>query len=289
MLGFLWAGLSSAEVFHVSSLGLNTVRISRSDTLHINLTDRIAVFVSVPPNLYHVANPANQEYYPITIPEFSATGSQLSLRLDSSRTKFKFWLFDASHCPDPTNLAVIHTNHLLHLTSGIDGPACLFFPLGARSYQAIVETTNGFPFISFFSARGRGEPVKVCLGEDDICELGSEEPIFLSFQGQTRVNFSYYVDGLSKSSRHCSIRGIPLLQNGTFVDAAPKIWRMAYPYCLAESNGLIQAGILVSIFSLIVTGCVLVLKTGLEKGGTRLTSFTNGHIAIQIRKGFMKC
>jgi hypothetical protein len=92
LMCFLWLELSFCKVFPVSTTGLNTIRVSRSDTLSINLKDKIAIFLSVPRNLHYASNPSSEQYLPITVPEFSAIGDHLSLRLDSSRTKFKFWL-----------------------------------------------------------------------------------------------------------------------------------------------------------------------------------------------------
>jgi hypothetical protein len=235
-----------STIVNITKLGYSEVTIHSTDLIFIDLTDRLAVFLDLPIGDlsagFRAPNQSYTEYLSVSIAEFSATGSAITFRSSSHRSVLRFWLLPATVCPDLSNIALIATDNMMTIETGIDAPACLFTRTSPSYYKAMIDTGVGIPRISFFSSHGRGEPVRTCIGETDLCTFETKDPFFVSFLTTSRLNFTYRVSGLVSGSVPCQVRGIPTIGNGSFKEVVPKIDNMEQPWCLSPQTGLIKAG-----------------------------------------------
>jgi hypothetical protein len=220
--------------------------LRQANLLYIDLAQKLAVFVDVPIDELSAGlrqpNNSRTEYISVSVPEFAAAGSSISFRSSAHRSILKFWLLPSAACPDISNLALAATDNILSLETGIESPACVFLRTTPSYYKVLIDTGVGIPHISFFSSHGRGEPVRTCIGEADLCTFETADPFFVSFSTTTRLNFTYRVSGLVSGSVPCQVRGIPTIENGSFQEVLTRIDNIGQPWCLSPQKGLIKAG-----------------------------------------------
>jgi hypothetical protein len=289
----LFLGRALAAAINISRPGFNSLTVKQTDLVSIDLVNRVAIFLDVPPHTFSAAyrpiRTAHTNFLSITVPDFSVTGSVITLRCLTTKAKLRFWLIDRDICPDLLNVAKPKTDYLLQVESGVAAPLCLFSSVLGNGYRTAIETGVGLPEMRFFSARGLGKPVKTCRGEADLCIWESYDPFFMWFRGTTKVNMSYQINGVSRGSVHCAIAGIPTIDHSTFVDASPKIDSLD-PWCLPKANGLIQAFVVVA--ALLAVGIALSIFAGmaLRKGGLqRCHVDTGGPLCLRVRAVFDEC
>jgi hypothetical protein len=277
----------------IESPGFHTLTLTRSDSISLNLTDRFAVFLDVPPDTFigefREAAASIPAFFSLSLSSFTIRGGSLKLICRSRLSRLHLWLLSQSHCPDATNIAIVNTDNLMRLETGLNGTICLFFHTGAYRYDIQVETGFGFPWVNFFSSRGRGDAVRFCQGEEDICALGAPDLLFMSVKGPSRVNFSYSALGFELKGFHCSVEGLPMVANGSFVDTVPQIDNSAHPWCLSENSGLWQSGRMIFMFGLVLAGCGLLARIVLRNGPLKGVAFTHGRLAMKVRKSFENC
>jgi hypothetical protein len=273
--------------------GFHSLTLAKSDSISLDLSDTFAVFLDVPPDSFTAefrsAAASIPAFFPVSVPAFSIRGGSLRLACRVRRASLKFWLLDTAHCPDAANIALVGTDGLMRMESGVNGTLCLFFHAGAYLYDIRVETGLGFPWISFFSCRGRGDVVRLCQGEEDTCAIEAPDLLFMSMRGPTRVNFSYYVRGFEPKSFHCSVAGIPMLANGSFVDTVPQIDNIAHPWCLSESSGLLQSGRMMIALGVVVAASGLIARIVVRRGPLKGHAFKGGSMAARVRRSFESC
>jgi hypothetical protein len=273
--------------------GFHSLTLTKSDAISLDLSATFAVFVDVPPDSFtgefRSAAASIPAFFPVSVSAFSIRGGSLRLVCRVRRAPLKFWLLDETHCPDATNIALVNTDGLMRIESGINGTLCLFFHTGAYLYDIRVETGLGFPWISFFSCRGHGDVVRLCQGEEDMCAIEAPDLLFMSMRGPARVNFSYYVRGFDPKSFHCSVEGIPMLANGSFVDTVPQIDNIAHPWCLSESSGLLQSGRMMVAVGIMLAVSGLIARIVVRRGPLKGPAFKGGWMAVRVRRSFEMC
>jgi hypothetical protein len=293
MLLVLIAGCAADMIIPVKSSGFHSFALAKSDIISLDLTNRFAVFLDVPPDSFsaefHTANNSNSAFFSLSVPAFTIRGGFLKVRCRVRRGRLKLWLLSEHHCPDPENIAIVNTDGQLRLATGFNGTICLFFPTGGYLHDIRVETGLGFPWISFFSFRGHGDVIRLCQGEEDPCAFTASDLLFMSLRGPTRINFSYCARGFEGNGFACSIEPLPRIANGLFVDTLPKIDNIAHPYCLPVSNGIGKAGRLVVLIAVGIAGCGLLGRVALRFGLLKEHAFAAWSFAKQIRKTFEDC
>jgi hypothetical protein len=279
--------LAASATVTLTRFGFHAVSLSNSDVLELNLDDRFAVFLDVLPNAFsgqhQTSESATPTFFSISIPDFTSHSGILRIQPLVQRGTLQMWLLSHMVCPDPTNIAIASTDHLLHFESDITGTACIFFHPGADFYSVQLSTLRGFPWVSFFTRRGRGDAVKLCQGESDLCELRSPDLLFLSLRGPARFNFSYAGGRFSKAFP-CSVQGLPLLRNGSFVDVGKKIKEITLPWCSNETNGLEASTRVLREWAMIVVAVAVVGIMFVRKGSEICIRFANRGCADRIRR-----
>jgi hypothetical protein len=257
--------LASGAIKNITELGHSTVTITRTDLVFIDLRGKIALFTdTLDAGLsvgYRSRENTYRDYFPVSAPEFTASGISIAVRTSLRRVDIRLWLVNASACPDVTNIASLTTDRVMLLETGIDGPLCLFPRLKGVLYHVDIETLLGIPRILFFTARGRGYPSKTCQGEADLCTIESTEPFFMVFERFTRVNLTYRVDNYRRPPPTlCAVAGIPTIMNRTLVDVAPRLVAPERPYCLWKENSLMQTVIGMGMLALAAGAALLALR-----------------------------
>jgi hypothetical protein len=290
---FLLAGGAAASVIPMESTGFHTLTLSKSDIVSFDLTDSLAVFLDVPLDSFtaefRTSTSSIPAFFPVSVSAFTIHGGLLQLVCRALRLHIHLWLISADHCPDAGNIAIVNTAGQLLLETGLNGTICLFFHFGAYLYDVRVETGYGFPWISFFSSRGRGDVIRLCQGEEDPCVLAAPDLLFMSLRGPTRINFSYAAHGFGLKGFRCSIEGMPMVVNGSFVDTRPLIDNIAHPWCLSESNGLVQAGRVMILIGIALAGCGLVARIVVRSEPFKGNAFVAGWLAVRLRRSFETC
>jgi hypothetical protein len=294
MLAPLLPFLASAVIKNISQLGHSEITITRTDLVFIDLVGKVAIFTNAETAQlsigYRSSRNAYTDYFPISVPEFSASGISINIRTSLRSAHFQLWLLDQRVCPDVTNIAAVNTDRVLLLESGIDGPMCVFPRLNGAVYRIDVETGLGLPHISFFTARGRGESSKLCQGESDLCFFESTEPFFMVFDGVTRVNLTYRVESYRRPSPgHCSVFGIPTVRNGTLVDVLPRLTSPGQPWCMSKENGLVQAVIGLGLMLIAGGAAVVALRVSGKAGLKRLLAVNTGACCNGARETYESC
>jgi hypothetical protein len=295
MLAFAFLpAFANSVIINATKMGLNTIHLKQTDLAVVDLSGRLGVFLELPFNSfsagYRATSTEYTQYFPVSVPAFIVTGWAINFRCLVRRAHLRFWLLDASVCPDPTNIAVPHTEHLMSVETGLAGPLCVFPSLAGSAYRTSIETGQGLPVIAFYSARGGGRAVKTCRGESDICLWDSRVPFFMSLQGSMKVNFSYQIDGFTGGAVHCSIKGIPTVDGAQFVDAAPKIDNLQQPWCLSKAKGLVWSSIGMVIALTLGLAFAIALKVILGKGGLKQCRLDKGGgTCIKMRRVYEDC
>jgi hypothetical protein len=291
-LAFVCAAFSA--VLNITKIGYNEVTIYQTDFLFVDLTQRVAVFLDVTPGElsagFRRPTDSYTDYISVSVPEFSVAGSSISFRSSTYRSTLRFWLIPTSICSDLSNIALIATDNMMAIETGVESPACLFPQTTPSSYKAMIDTGVGIPHISFFSSHGRGEPVRTCIGETDLCTFETRDPFFVSFSTTTRLNFTYRVGGLVSGSVPCQVRGIPMIDNGSFHDVLPRIDNMGAPWCLSPQQGLIKAG----GWMLVMMACVALLSMFtkvffVNLKGKRSRGHQGGLLYAKLRETYARC
>jgi hypothetical protein len=275
--------------FNISSLGYHSVRLSKADLLQLNLTGRFAVLLDVAPNSFiaefYSSSPDVPDSLSLLISEFTVRHGLLRVIPMVRHGQLRFWLLQDSHCPEASNIAIVNTANSLQIDTDIEGTLCLFCHTGAFLYDLKVETLRGFPWISVFSSRGRGDPVKVCQGEADVCEFRSADHIFVSIKGPTKTALSYIVKGAERRTLGCSIAGIPTARHGSLAETNLGIDKKAEPWCASESNAIVQAAKLMAVVFLMVYIAAIFARRMVKRDA----GFARGHLASHVRRSFEAC
>jgi hypothetical protein len=290
----LFAAFATSVIINATKMGLNTIHLKQTDLAVIDLSGRLAVFLDLPHRSlsagYRATATDYTQYFTVSVPAFTVTGWAINFRCLVRRANLRFWLLDASVCPDASNIAVPNTEHLMAVETGLAGPLCIFPSLAGSAYRASIETGQGIPMIAFYSARGGGRPVKTCRGENDICLWESHVPFFMTFTGNTRVNLSYQIDGFAGGPVHCAIHGIPTVDGGQLVDAAPRIDNLQQPWCLSKAKGLVRSSVGMMIVLVFALTVAIALKMILGSTGLKKCRLNNGGgICIKMRKVYQDC
>jgi hypothetical protein len=295
MLGGLLPSLALCAVINVSRLGYNELTISRTDLLYIDLSDKAAFFLELPAGElsagYRSSRHVYTDYFPVSVREFSVAGFSINVRTTARRTRVRFWLLDLLVCPDLRNVAIVNTDRVLTVETRLIGPLCIFARLNGKAFRTAIGTGYGIPFVSFYSSRGRGEPIKTCRGEEDICTFEAHEPFFFTLRGKLKINLSYRADAWRWQGRTvCSILGIPTIRNGSFVDVSPKIANMGGAWCMSKENGLLLASLWMAALLIIGILVALLFKWHIDKYGLkRLRTMNNGMLCAIARQTYESC
>jgi hypothetical protein len=276
-------------VINVTKMGLNTVRLAGSDTLFLDTTDRVAVFLDVIPGALEVSyEQTPSSFFPVPVAEFSVTGFPITLRPRERRLTLRFWLLPTAACPDADNLAIPHTADSLAVETSVGGPMCLFPALAGSYYRLSVTTLFGLPNTAFFSSRGVGRTAKHCIGESNGCVLESHIPFFAVLHGQVVVNISYRIDGLTESKPRCRIRGIYRLNRTGFAPTTPRI-ETKLPICLPTGGTIAPSLIGVLIVIAIGLGFAAAVKIVVGGGSNRCNLDNSGLICARLREEYRDC
>jgi hypothetical protein len=289
----LFAGRTACALISVQSTGFHSLILSRTDVVSLDLPDKFAVFLDIPSDSFTAefreAAASIPAFFPLSLSAFTIRGGSLKLVCRVRRARLNFWLLSEYHCPEAMNIAIVNTDSVMHLETGLNGTICLFFHTGAYLYDVQVETGLGFPWINFFSCRGRGDVVRLCQGEEEPCALSAPDLVFMSIRGPTRVNFSYSVRGFEPKAFHCSIDGLPMVANGSFVDTVPQIDNVAHPWCLSENSGLFQSGRMIGVVGFVIASFGILGRIIVRRGRFKSHGFIHWRVAIRIRKNFENC
>jgi hypothetical protein len=286
--------LATAIIKNISQLGYSDVTITRTDLVFIDLIGKLAIFTNTDTAQLSIGYRSNHngftDYFPISVPEFSASGISINVRTSLRSANFGVWLLNQKICPDITNIAAVNTDRVFLFESGIEGQMCIFPRLNGVAYRVSIETGFGLPYISFYTARGRGEPSRLCQGESDICDFESTEPFFIVFGGVTRVNLTYRIESYRRPSPgRCSVLGIPTVQNGTLVNVLPRLTDPGQPWCLSKENGLVQAVIGLGLVWIAGGVAVAALRLGGKAGLRRLLGANTGACCDGAREKYKSC
>jgi hypothetical protein len=110
----------------------------------------------------------------------------------------------------------------------------------------------------------------------------------MSFQGRTKVNFSYEID-CHADDVGCGLRGIPTVDGADLVDAAPRIDN-GQTWCLARPRGLVRSsiGVLIAVMGGLALG--LGLKAVVRKPGSNWFRIdTGGSTCTAMRRAYQDC
>jgi len=241
MLVALLLGHIATSTMHVTKPGFNIMQLHESDIVSLSLAGRTAIFKDLPRGSFSVAlSSADQDYLPVSVPDFSVSNLSIFLRCTARRSILRFWLLDESTCPDLNNVVIPRTGQALAIGATVTSPICLFPDVDGGGYEANIGTFLGIPNIAIFSALGSGTAVKRCIGESDDCAWKSQVPFFLTIQGGTTVNMTFLISRLTYRTTSCEIVPIPNLDRTGFVTMQPRI-TMTKPVCMLKGSALVQS------------------------------------------------
>lgn len=230
--------------------------------LRIDLDDRIAVFLNLIPNSLivdlkdnsGVASPGR--FIPVGVSMFAATGSVLRVRSTKRISSVQYWLLSKDVCPDVHNIGFLSADRMLHIETGINGTTCLFAGTDTKNEHSIaIETDYGFPDIAFYHPKGKGKPVRHCIGESDICEFKTQWPFMVSFKGNTSVRMKYEIES-NNTGVACAVQGIPQFRNKNFQLEPPKLTKIYNTICTKREDKIrdaLKGMIMMVIFTIIVS------------------------------------
>jgi hypothetical protein len=281
-------------IINISEFGYRDVTIARTDMIFIDLRGRLALFMDTMGAGLTVGHRgranAYTDYFPVSAPDFSASGVSIAVRTSLRRARLRIWVVSAQACPGPASVASLVTDRVLLLETGIDGPLCLFPRLRGALYRIDVETLRGIPRILFFTARGGASSSKICQGEADVCSAQSAEPFFVVFEGATRVNFTFRVENYRRPPPdYCAVAPVPTLLNKTLVRPASRLVDPGDPCCLTEENTVWQVAVGMGVLLLAASAAALVLRIVGTAGVRRCLDVDDGACCVGARETYESC
>jgi hypothetical protein len=276
----------------MTDMGFKQIYVSRFDDVFFPLFNRTVVFLDLAPDSFSLS------YWPRAgapamsfdqkVSSFIAAGDSLLMRPLVHRAHLRFWILSRAHCPDPSSIVLASTDRRVAFMAQVASVLCVFLPTFPTFFRAKATISSGWPSAAFYSARGRGELFRSCLGETPECAVESPHALFATFQGPARVNLSCNVVGPPQDALDCGVEAILQLQTAGFVRRNDVIDKTHVTCVRATGRKQGSLGRVAPVMTIVFTAVLVAVVVSLGAGAGKRPQW-GGYIAVNIRKSYETC